>query len=63
MRVSSPVEVEALAPAYATDLAALAAGGSKLDPTNVEELGEGEYEFTFRLPDDEDAGFLVIRAK
>ena len=63
MRVSSPVELDALAPVYATDLAALAAGGSKLDPTNVEEIGEGEYEFTFRLPDDEDAGFLVIQAK
>jgi len=63
MRVSSPVEAEALSPVYATDLAALAAGGKPLKPTNVEQLSDDEYEFTFRLPDDGDAGFLVIQAK
>lgn len=63
MRVSSPVEAEALSPVYATDLAALAAGGKPLKPANVEQLSDDEYEFTFRLPDDGDAGFLVIQAK
>lgn len=64
VRVSSPVEAEALAPAYAADLSALSAGGGeRLAPTRVEPVGEDEYELTFRLPDEADSGFLVIRAK
>lgn len=63
LRVSSPVEAEALAPAFATDLAALTAGGGeRLAPTRVEPVGEDEYELAFRLPDAGDAGFLVLRA-
>lgn len=64
VRVSSPVEAEALAPAYAADLSALSAGGGeRLAPTRVEPVGEDEYELTFRLPDEAASGFLVIRAK
>lgn len=64
VRVSSPVEAEALAPAYATDLSALSSGGGEsLAPTNVKQLSDEEYELTFRLPDESDSGFLVIRAK
>ncbi len=64
LRVSSPVEAEALAPAYATDLSALSSGGGeRLDPESVEQVGEDEYELAFRLPSSAESGFLVIRAK
>ena len=64
LRVSSPVEAEALSPAYATDLSALSSGGgAALAPSNVEPVGEDEYELTFRLPTSAESGFLVIRAR
>ena len=64
LRVSSPVEAEALAPAYAADLSALSSGGgAALAPSNVEQVGEDEYELTFRLPTTAESGFLVIRAR
>ena len=64
LRVSSPVEAEALAPAYATDLSALSSGGGeRLDPESVEQVGEDEYELAFRLPTSAESGFFVIRAK
>ena len=64
LRVFSPVEAEALAPAYATDLSALSSGGGeRLDPESVEQVGEDEYELAFRLPSCAESGFLVIRAK
>lgn len=64
LRVSSPVEAEALAPAYSSDLSALVSGGGEaLAPARVEAVAEDEYEFTFRLPDSEDSGFLVLRAR
>ena len=64
LRVSSPVEAEALAPAFATDLSALASGGGEtLAPSRVEQIADGEYALTFRLPDAGSSGFLVIRAK
>ena len=64
LRVSSPVEAEALAPAYSSDLSALVSGGGEaLAPTRVKAVAEDEYEFTFRLPDAGAAGFLVLRAR
>ncbi|MBQ6104003.1 MAG: hypothetical protein IJL06_10070, partial [Kiritimatiellae bacterium] len=64
LRVSSPVEAGALAPVYATDLSALSSGGgAALAPSNVERVGEDEYELTFRLPSSDDSGFFVIQAK
>lgn len=64
LRVSSPVEAEALAPAYSSDLSTLVSGGGEaLAPTRVKAVAEDEYEFTFRLPDADDAGFLVLRAR
>ena len=64
LRVSSPVEAEALAPAYSSDLSALVSGsGEALAPTRVKAVAEDEYEFTFRLPDAGDAGFFVLRAR
>ena len=64
LRVSSPVEAEALAPVYATDLSALAAGGgSRLAPSRVERVDDDEYEVSFNLPAASDSGFFVIQAK
>ena len=64
LRVSSPVEAEALAPVYAADLSALAAGGgSRLAPSRVERVDDDEYEVSFSLPATADSGFLVIQAK
>ena len=57
-------QAEALAPAYAADLSALSSGGgTALAPSNVEQVGEDEYELTFRLPTTAESGFLVIRAR
>lgn len=62
--VSSPVEAEALAPVYSSDLSALSSGGgSALAPSRVEQVSDGEYELTFTLPADSPSGFLVIQAK
>jgi hypothetical protein len=62
--VSSPVEAEALAPVYATDLSALSSGGGdRLAPSRVEQIADDEYELTFRLPSSDDSGFFVIQAK
>ena len=64
LRVSSPVEAEALAPVYASDLSVLSSGGgTALVPSRVEQLSADEYELTFRLPADAPSGFLVIQAK
>ena len=64
MRVFSPVEAEALAPVYSSDLSALSSGsGDRLAPSRVEQVGEDEYELTFRLPSSDDSGFFVIQAK
>ena len=61
--VSSPVEAEALAPVHAADLSALSSGGEPLEPSNVEQVADDEYELTFRLPSSDDSGFFVIQAK
>ncbi|MBQ9727226.1 MAG: hypothetical protein IJV65_06955 [Kiritimatiellae bacterium] len=66
LRVASPVEAEALAPVYAADLSALAAGGGeRLAPTRVDAVGDGEYRLVFRLPAGRAAetGFLAVRAQ
>ena len=64
IRVSSPVESEALAPVYSSDLSALSSGGgSALAPSRVEQVSDDEYELTFTLPADSPSGFLVIQAK
>ena len=63
LRVSSPVEDTALAPAYATDLSALSSGGGEALAPSVKKIAEDEYELTFSLPADADSGFFVIRAK
>lgn len=64
MRVFSPVEAEALAPAYATDLSTLSSGGgAALAPSRVEQIAEDEFELTFSLPAEAGSGFFVIRAK
>ena len=63
IRVSSPVEAEALAPFYAADLSALSSGGGDpLAPTSVRPISDDEYELTFRLPADSPSGFLLIQA-
>lgn len=62
--VSSPVEAEALAPVYSSDLSSLSSGGgAALAPSRVEQLSDDEYELTFSLPATDDSGFLVIQAK
>ena len=64
LRVFSPVEAEALAPVYSSDLSALSSGGgAPLAPSRVEQIADDEYELTFRLPADAPSGFLVIQAK
>ena len=63
LRVSSPVEAEALAPVYSADLSALSSGGAPLAPSGVEQVADDEYELTFRLPTTAESGFFVIQAK
>ena len=74
LRVSSPVEAEALAPVYSSDLSALSSGGGsalKLPQGGLPRLlapapdqgHHDEYEITFALPASDDSGFLVIQAK